>query len=337
MHMNNRAIGSLALAVSVLGVDLQAQVSPARPRADAQITSYSGTGTVSRIPDSIRKHFKLDTTFYAKFADASGIPVMSSALVPDEALLVTRDVITHMLSRRPDLRQDIIEHHGRVGVMAVTEMTTDIPEQRDWKKPSPSDRRLTDFERAQYEQPGGIGSMTDREYWNRRARGMGGSYVTCAEENVLGYPNTRYYGENILVHEFSHSIHGAMRRVNPALQKELEAAYEEATKRKMYVNARGSRHYAVNTISEYWAEGTQWWFWNNYPEKFVTDGIEYSVWSPDELRLYDPRLYAILAKVYPDHHIPMDVYHGKMLRNAPTPIARPAADSLVVFSPDEKP
>ena len=67
---------------------------------------------------------------------AIGIRVISSANVPDEALLVTRDIVRHMLLKRPDLRADIIQRGGRVGVMAVTEMTTDIPEQRDWKKPA---------------------------------------------------------------------------------------------------------------------------------------------------------------------------------------------------------
>ncbi len=284
-----------------------------RPRADAIFATYPGTG-VTRVPATIRDQFKLDTTFYAKYASADGIPVIASALVPDEALLVTRDIMKHMLSMRPDLRNDIIERGGRVGVMAVSEMTTDVPEQRDWKKPALDDRRLTDGERTRYNQPGGIGSQTDKEYWNRRARGMGGTFTTCAEENVLGYPNTRYYGEHILVHEFSHSIEGSLRRIEPALHAELQAAFKEATDKKMYINARGVRHYAVNTLAEYWAEGTQWWFWNNYTETFSTNGIDVAVWSPEDLQRYDPKLYAVLEKVYPDHHIPADAYYRKKLR-----------------------
>lgn len=285
------------------------------PRADALISHYFAAA-ITAPPDSLVARFTLDTTFYRKYANASGVPILSSALVPDEALLVARDIVTHMLAARPDLRADLIARGGRVGVMSVTEMTTDIPEQRDWKKPALADRRLTDGERARYNQPGGIGSMTDKEYWDRRARGMGGTFTTGAEENVLGYPGTRYYGEHILVHEFSHNIHGSIRRVDPALQDELETAYREATEQKMYINARGGRHYAVNTIAEYFAEGTQWWFWNNYPETFVTNGVEHSVWSPDDLKAYDPKLYGILSRVYPDHRIPMDVYHAKDLRAA---------------------
>ncbi|HEX6937809.1 MAG TPA: hypothetical protein VF158_00245 [Longimicrobiales bacterium] len=289
---------AIALAPGCAGVG-PARPDRPRPREDALVRDYLAA-VVTRPPEAVIRRFDLDTTFYAKYADATGIPILASARVPDEALVVARDIVNHMLAARPDLRADVIVRGGRVGVMAVTEMTTDIPEQRDWKKPAYDDPRLTDRERERYYQPGGIASMTDREYWNRRARGMGGTFTTCAEENILGYPGTRYFGENILVHEFSHSIMTSVRRVDPALYAELEAAYAEARAKGMY-----GRHYAMNTLAEYWAEGTQWWFGSNYPATF--DGQR--VWTPEEFQRYDPKLYGILARVYPDHHIPMDVYH----------------------------
>ncbi|HEX7118512.1 MAG TPA: hypothetical protein VF212_06990 [Longimicrobiales bacterium] len=302
---------ALTLAPGCAGVG-PAQPDRPRPRADALVRDYLAT-VVTRPPEAIVRRFELDTTFYAKYADATGVPILASARVPDEALLVARDIVNHMLAMRPDLRADVIARGGRVGVMAVTEMTTDIPEQRDWKKPAYDDPRLTDRERERYYQPGGIASMTDREYWNRRARGMGGTFTTCAEENILGYPGTRYFGENILVHEFSHSIMSSVRRVDPELYAELKAAYAEAMEKGMY-----GRHYAANTIAEYWAEGTQWWFGSNYPATF--DGQR--VWTPEEFRRYDPKLYGILARVYPDHRIPLDIYHrfeGSARRRTTTP------------------
>ena len=42
--------------------------------------------------------------FYQKYADAMGISIMSSEKVPDAAVLVARDIVIHMLSKRPDLR-----------------------------------------------------------------------------------------------------------------------------------------------------------------------------------------------------------------------------------------
>src|SRR5262245_49374954 len=40
--------------------------------------------------------------FYKKYVDAMGIPVISSERVPDDALLVARDIINTMLAMRPD-------------------------------------------------------------------------------------------------------------------------------------------------------------------------------------------------------------------------------------------
>jgi hypothetical protein len=145
--------------------------------------------------------------------------------------------------------------------------------------------------------------MTDKEYWDRRARGLGGNPTTCAEENLLGYPGTRYFGENIFVHEFAHGIMGvAIRTADPALYAEIQTAYKEAMAKGLWKN-----HYASTNANEYWAEGTQTWFWSNYEYK---DG-ETRVQTPEDLQRYDPKLYELLSRVYADHHIPMDVYHGK--------------------------
>lgn len=245
--------------------------------------------------------------FYKKYADAFGIPVVSSEKVPDAALLMARDIVNYMLAKRPDVRAVMIERKARVCIMAQSEMQTDLPEYRNMKKPAKDDPRLTPRERAEYDNPGGIGSMTDQEYWNRRARGMGGNVTSCAEENLLGYPGTRYFGEHILVHEFSHNIMSVLRAIEPQLIEDLRAAYEEARQKGLYPG-----QYAMNNMAEYWAEGTQWWFWSNFE---FYDGAT-RVQSPDDLKAYDPRLYALLAGVYLGHHIPADIYHGRNLRPA---------------------
>ena len=240
--------------------------------------------------------------FYKKYTDAFGIPVVSSEKVPDAALLVARDIVNFMLIKRMDVRQALINKGARVLIMAHSEMETDLPERSNWKKPSSGDKRLTPYERNNYDKPNGIGSMTDKEYWNKRARGMGGTITSCAEENLLGYPRTRYYGENILIHEFSHNIMGALRQVDTNLIGELELAYQAAIENGLYKD-----QYAINTLAEYWAEGTQWWSWSNFG--FYEDQV--SLESPEDLKAYDPVLYNLLAQVYYGHHIPADVYYSK--------------------------
>jgi hypothetical protein len=250
--------------------------------------------------------------FYKKYADAFGIPIVSSEKVDDNALLMARDIVNYMLLKRPDVRAVMIEKKSRVLVMARVEGEMDLPERRDWKKPAIDDRRLTPGERANYNAPNGIANMTDAQYWNQRARGMGGNVTSCAEENLLGLPGTRYYGEHITVHEFSHNIMSALRTADPALVKDVEAAYEAAKAKGLYKDQRGQPQYAINTVAEYWAEGTQWWFWSNIEFYDSTTGAR--VQTPDELKAYDPALYAILDRVYAGHHIPADVYYGKNLR-----------------------
>ncbi len=243
--------------------------------------------------------------FYKKYADAAGIPIISSEKVSNEAVLVARDIVNYMLLKRMDVRSALIENGARVLIMAETEMETDLPERRNWKKPEKDDRRLTPGERENYDKPGGIGSMTDRDYWNQRARGMGGTITSCAEENLLGIPGTRYYGENILVHEFSHNIMRGLQKADPELYAEIEPAYNSAKTKNMY---RGQ--YAINTVAEYWAEGSQWWFWSNY--EFYDGDI--LVQSPYDLKKYDPVLYNIMERVYAGNKIPTDVYYGRNIK-----------------------
>ncbi len=241
--------------------------------------------------------------FYKKHVDAHGIPVTSSEKTPDAALLVARDIVIYMLAKRPDLREAMIARNWRVGVMAQTEMTTDVPEHRNRKKPAPTSGVLTEGERRNYER---IAKMTDKEYWDRRARGLGGNPTTCAEENLLGYPGTRYYGENILVHEFSHAIMGGgIRAADPKLHGEILEAYKEAMAKGLWKG-----HYGSTNANEYWAEGTQTWFWSNYE---FTDGGR-TIQTPEDLKSYDPKLFELLSRVYPSHRIPMDIYHGKNIK-----------------------
>ena len=240
--------------------------------------------------------------FYRKYVDANGIPVVSSEKAPDAALLVVRDIINTMLLIRPDLRASMIERGWRTGVIAETEMTMDIPEYKGFKAPgAPRDEPMT---------------QADRDYHANRSRGMGGNPTTGAEENLLGYPGTRYWGEHIFVHEFSHAIHSAIRRVDPGMAQEIKAAYDVAMAAGKFVGADGRRHYATTNDSEYWAEGVQWWFFSNYGECFAGNVI---VESPEDLEAYDPTLFELIGRVFNTHHIPMDVFHGKRVRPVTCP------------------
>jgi hypothetical protein len=256
---------------------------------------------VQPVPASLN----VDTTFYKKYVDALGIPVLSSAKAPDAALLVMRDIINAMLAARPDLRASMIRRNWRTGVFAETEMTMDWPEYAHFRCCG----RTRDMPVEQQ----------DRDYHANRSRGMGGNPTTGAEENLLGYPNTRYWGEHIFVHEFAHAIHSAIRDVDPGMGREIQASYDAAMAAGKYVTTRGSNHYAKTNSGEYWAEGVQWWFFSNYGECF-TGNIK--VETPEEFAAYDPTLNELISRVFKTHRIEADVFHGRRIRPVTCPPAR---------------
>ena len=254
--------------------------------------------------------------FYRRYVDAAGIPIVSSARVPDDALLAARDIAVAMLMDRPDLRRAMEAEKLRVAIMAVDEGTVDLPEQRDWKKPTIDDPRLTICERKHYADR--IGRRSDRDYWNGRARGMGGTLTSAATENLLGTPGTRYYGENIFVHEFSHAIFYAVRDHDPALFARVERAYAAAMARGMWKG-----EYAAVTIEEYWAEGTQFWFNSN--KLAVVDGQR--ILSDQDLARYDVALYNALSEVYGSRHrLPGDVFYEHPARSPSGPVPTTTAE-----------
>ncbi len=271
----------------------------------------SGCSDLSRPPARLG----LDP-FYARHLDAGGIPVVSSSSTPPEALRTAGGIVDGLLEHRPDLRAWIVGQGTRVAVMAQTEGTVDLPEQRHWTKPGPDDPRLTRCERLRYRKR--IGRLSDRDYWNGRARGMAGQPVSGAAEDLLGEPASRYYGENIFLHEFSHVVLRAIRAVDPMLYTRVERAYAEAR-----AVGRWRDEYALVSVDEYWAEGTQFWFNSNKLAAF--DGA--TVLSDADLARYDPPLAAVLREAYGDRpRIVADRFHGHPARVPPGPLPRSTAE-----------
>lgn len=275
-------LGLVVLSGGLLG--------PARAQpSDALIMSYKDTA-ITEPPEELH----LDP-FFEKYTTAQGLPIVASGDVPDRGLLVARDVVLHMLRSSPSIQQHMIDEGYQVGVMADTDSTMDVPWYSDLEKPDLDDSGIS---KEEYQR---IQEMTVEEYWNQRARGLGGDQTTCAEENILGYPGTKYFGENILVHEFSHAVHQAIREMKPTLAEDIESAYRDAM-----ANGLWEDHYASTNAGEYWAEGVQFWFNSNY--EYEHD--DRRVLNSADLLRYDPKLYGLLERVYPsDHHIPMDVFY----------------------------
>lgn len=217
-------------------------------------------------------------SFYEKYLDANGIPVISSHKVPDEALYKAWEIVIFMTKGLPPKVLKNMQKEGvRLGVMARYEGTTDIPEHAHLA----NDTTLN---------------------WDVRARGLGGDLelplTTCAEENLLCYQIDKYHAEDITVHEFAHSIHlVGIAPLDKEFNNKLQSLLDKAVEAGKYENT-----YAKTDMYEYWAEGVQNWF-NVNGEVEVPDGKHNWVNTRDDMKKYDPDLYNLIKQYFSDFEV----------------------------------
>ena len=216
--------------------------------------------------------------FYTQRVSAKGFPIVASAKVDPYALKEAAYLIDLMLAKRPDVRKAMIRSGSRLCIMAHNEFTTDLPEFARMKAPK--------------EFP----QLSDKDYWDARARGTGGSdedpLCTCAEENLLGYPGDPYEKESILIHELAHNIHlRGLANVDPTFDVRLKATYDAA----MAAGLWKGKYASVNRF-EYFAEGVQSWFDDNRPPDHDHNHVD----TREELIKYDASLAALCREVFGD-------------------------------------
>lgn len=216
--------------------------------------------------------------FYTQSESANGFPIVASKEVNPYALKEAAYLINLMLAKRPDIRKAMIQSGARLCILAHNEFTTDQPEFA-WLAKKP---------------PEGFEGIKGRDYWDARARGLGGSrrdpFCSCGEENLLGYPGDPYSKENILIHEFAHNIHlRGLVNVDPTFDDRLEATYDVAMEKGLW---KGK--YASVNHHEYFAEGVQSWFDDNRENDHDHNHVNTRV----ELIEYDPALAEICREVF---------------------------------------
>lgn len=215
--------------------------------------------------------------FYTKYLDIAGLPLVSSSVVRDAAFPVACDILVHMLAKRPEIIGTLAQTDIRVGIMAESEVTTDMPEHSDLNEAFPG---------------------TD---WDTRARGLGATVdrplSSVGEENLLHLASDVYAGENILVHEFGHTFFdmGVARGPGGSTrQAELNALYNAAIQAGTYANT-----YAATNSQEYWAEALQSYYDANI-EAIPSNGIHNSIDTRVELRAADPNLVDFIELYFED-------------------------------------
>ena len=239
------------------------------------LCTVARSGEVTALPPELKA-----PAFYKKHISASGYPIVSSDKVNDYALKEAAYLVDLMLAKRPDVREAMVTSGSRLLIMGHQEFTTDVPEYA----------RLGDVRHP--EQP----AITGKDYWDARARGLGGSeedpVCSCAEENLLGFEGDPYSAECILIHEFAHNIHlRGLIRVDKTFDTRLKETYRKAVDGGLW---RGK--YAAMNHYEYFAEGVQSWFDNNRENDHDHNHVN----TRSELLIYDPGLAAICHEVFGD-------------------------------------
>jgi hypothetical protein len=209
------------------------------------------------------------SSFYGKYLDSRGIPVLSSAAVADPALQTACTIVGHMLSARDDVRQAMMGLDMTVVVMGRNEVTTEIPEYANLYTTNPPDD------------------------WDSY-RGIGATKVipvtSAGEENVLCERNDPYAGGNILVQVFATSVLLGVEAADSTFDNRLNAALSDTK-----AAGRWQGSYALVNDIEYYARGVEAWF-DTSAEGNPPDG---RVDTRAHLQAYDPGLAALVEESMP--------------------------------------
>lgn len=207
--------------------------------------------------------------FYKKCVYFRGIPILGSEKVEDKALRVIVATFDKMLAKVPDkVLAKMVEGKVHYSIIAFEEGQTDLPEYRHMKNDPNMD-------------------------WDKRARGLGGRVTSGGEENILEYPQDRYKGESIFIHEFAHTLasHG-FSRADPTFSKDLTETFKKAMEEGLW-----KQTYAATNEHEYWAEGVQSYFDCNRSAT-PPNGIHNEICNREGLQKYDPRLFALVDRAF---------------------------------------
>ena len=212
--------------------------------------------------------------FYTQFVDAGGIPIVASGKVRATALLRACLIVEHIVSARSDVREAMIQNHQSVAVMAVNEVTTDIPEYRDLPSAFPG---------TNWDADRGIGATRQRPV------------SSCGEEDLLCTDGDRDPGEMILVQTFAHGVRTlGIDFVDLRFESRLRAAYQAALAQGSWADT-----FAASNAGQYWAEGMQDWFDAN-GQASPPDGAHNEINTRAELTSYDAGLSSLLGEYLPN-------------------------------------
>lgn len=218
-------------------------------------------------------------------ATTHGIPICSFVhAVEYAAVEKSIEILDRMLESVPTHMIDSMLSFGlEVAIIGRHQKTTDMP----------AHAHLRGEYIAQHH--GSHSSSTTKRSFENDTRGLGATVacpvLSCGEDNILGVVvgTHSYPYESILVHECAHAVMNLGLYHDKELYCGIKEAYYAALRNNMY----NPQSYVMANPEEYWAEMSQAWFHATKRDD-VTSGIK----TRDQLLRHDPRLAAIMSRVY---------------------------------------
>lgn len=210
----------------------------------------------------------------------TGIVVKASADVQYSSLLEAKKQIDTMLGKtETGIAARLAEYGASMALYGPHENAYFVPEHRYAWDPD------------MYEVEGYGGNQ-----WND-------GVSSIAEKNVIRVLDgeeagqTKYRNENILVHEFGHSVKslGMDLLADKSLSKEFQDLYRSRKRAGMWPNT-----YAISNSDEFFATMCTIWFSVMAEKPDWTDGVRSPINTREDLLKYDPETYAFFAKIFPD-------------------------------------
>ncbi|XP_041361775.1 uncharacterized protein LOC121377752 isoform X2 [Gigantopelta aegis] len=200
-------------------------------------------------------------------------------------------VVSHMTRHMPSSVFSRLAARSSVGVFSKAEKLTIYPQYKHLTNTPECHNRCDGTCRHT--------CTFDGRKWENLA-GLGGLRALIVEDNVMCTSRDPYHHhENILVHEFAHTIHH--HGLNLTTSNKVRAAYNNTKTNRLWT----SSSYAMANYEEYFAEATTSWYNANQQSsagRMNKCGTSHYCLSASDARDYmhkhDPRLYDILNYVY---------------------------------------
>lgn len=217
--------------------------------------------------------------FYLKVLVSNGLVFKGSRYISDRSLTEAAKTANRMLSKREDIRANLIKNKADIVIIAPDENYCSLPETEVLKSQRTFDgRSFCDI--------CGAGGNSGRPIT-----------VVC-EDNLLRTHKDPYHGtEDILTHELAHTIHGL--GMTNEMKEQLNSLYLSAKEKGIFTkNLFGQATYMMANDEEFFGCLTAAWFGVHNPRS--------PAFSPDlvdrnSIKEKLPEMYEFMKSIYPEN------------------------------------